>query len=281
MRSVSRGRQLARELLARATPEAVAVRQRIGRAPTLAIVAAGDHASRRFVDIKMEMLAAFPLRIDVAWLEPAGSSEAALDRVAQFNERAEVDAIFIQFPLPESVDPQLVADAVAATKDIDCSSNTAESEFHVGACEFAPVAPLAALDLLIDQLAFVKGRHVGVVGAPDAFTRALERMLQKEQALVTRISGNELPATSAVISADAMIITETLPDARLFNAIEQLPVLLDAGYYLPPRPADWIPASARSRIGIHLTQYGNVGPLTVAHLAASTIRAASNRAPAG
>ncbi|HEX6065934.1 MAG TPA: hypothetical protein VFZ04_16995, partial [Longimicrobiales bacterium] len=77
--------------------------------------------------------------------------------------------------------------------------------------------------------------------------------------------------------ADALVICAALPPPDVFAEIESLPVLLDAGYYLPARPAAWLPASASEHVGIVLNQYGNVGPLTVAHLARVTVRAAARR----
>ena len=85
---------------------------------------------------------------------------------------------------------------------------------------------------------------------------------------------SDLASNVVLAGADALVVTEALPSAEMLEALGRLPVLLDAGYYLPPRPADWIPANVRARIGVQLTQYGNVGPLTVAHLAIETLRAA-------
>ena len=270
MHSVSRGRELAREIIARMAPQA--------GMPTLAIVASDDAASRKFVQIKRDMLSGLDLRIEVAWLGEEASSNEAVRIVSGLNLREDVDAIFIQFPLPAFVDAQAVADAILEQKDIDCSSAAAESRFLAGTSGFEPVAPRAAFDLLHHELNSVTGRHVVIAGYDDPFTRALEAMLRDGEALVTRIAPEKGAVNSVVKDVDALIVPEKLPDIAMLNQIERLPVLLDAGYFLPPRPPDWIPAAVHNRIGVHLTQYGNVGPLTVAHLAAATIRAAGRRA---
>jgi methylenetetrahydrofolate dehydrogenase (NADP+)/methenyltetrahydrofolate cyclohydrolase len=254
-------------------PQAMVVRRKLGRVPTLAIVAADDDASRRFVQIKRDMLCLLPLRIEVVWLGQMASTDATLRCVSRLNLRADVDAIFIQFPLPDFVDAPAVANAILEHKDIDCSSAAAECDFLAGTSLLEPVAPRAAFDLLRDELNSIAGWHVVITGEDDPFTRALGAMLRNAEALVTRVSA-AAPEPS-LKDADALVITDTLPDERLWDPIDWLPVLLDAGYYLQPRPPDWIPAGAHTRIGTHLTQYGNVGPLTVAHLASATIRAAS------
>jgi methylenetetrahydrofolate dehydrogenase (NADP+)/methenyltetrahydrofolate cyclohydrolase len=273
MHSVSRGRELARELIARMAPQA--------GMPTLAIVAADDPASRKFVQIKRDMLSGFALRIEVAWLGEEASSNEAVRCVSGLNLREDVDAIFIQFPLPAFVDSQAVADAILEQKDIDCSSAAAESRFLAGTSDFEPVAPRAAFDLLHHELKSVAGRQVVITGDDDPFTRAFGKILRIAEASVTFVAADESAASIAIKNADALVITEKLPDNELLNQIDRLPVVLDAGYFLPPRPHNWIPAAVLNRIGTHLTQYGNVGPLTVAHLAASTIRAASIRTRSG
>jgi methylenetetrahydrofolate dehydrogenase (NADP+)/methenyltetrahydrofolate cyclohydrolase len=270
MRSASRGRELARERIARMAPKA--------GMPTLAIVASDDPASQKFVQIKRDMLSDLSLRIEVAWLGREASSNEALRCVSGLNLRDDVDAIFIQFPLPAFVDAQAVANAILEHKDIDCSSAVAESRFLAGASDFEPVAPRAAFDLLHDELNSIAGWHVVITGDDEPFTRALEKMLRTGEALVTRIAADESATRDVMKETDALVITEKLPDIRLLNQIDWLAVLLDAGYYLSPRPPDWIPSQLRSRIGTHLTQYANVGPLTAAHLAAATIRAASAKA---
>jgi methylenetetrahydrofolate dehydrogenase (NADP+) / methenyltetrahydrofolate cyclohydrolase len=270
MRSVSRGRELARELIARMAPP-------VG-APTLAIVAGDDAASQKFVQIKRDMLSGLSLRIEVGWLGQEASSNEAVRCVSGLNLRDDVDAIFIQFPLPPFIDGQAVADAILEQKDIDCSSAAAESRFLAGASDFEPVAPRAAFDLLADELNSIAGSHVVITGDDDPFTRGLERMLRTGEALVRRIAADESAATDIMKEADALVITEKLPNIAMLNQIERLQVLLDAGYFLPPRPPYWIPAAVLDRIDTHLTQYGNVGPLTVAHLAAATIRAESTKA---
>jgi hypothetical protein len=77
------------------------------------------------------------------------------------------------------------------------------------------------------------------------------------------------------LGTDALVVSDAPPAREILEAFERIAVLLDAGYYLPPRESDWLPARVRSHIGIYLVQYGNVGPLTVAHLAEATITAAS------
>lgn len=263
MQEVSRGRELARAIIARAQPRATAVKRKLGRPATVAIIAGADEASRRFVQIKRDMLIEVDVEIESIWLEDGATTEDIVGAIHSLNSNHSIDAIFLQFPLPAGIDPQVASDAVAIHKDIDCSGQVAESRFVEGASDFIPVAPHAALDLLESELGDLRGRRV-IVPADDAFGKALKALLARAGARTDAHQGH----------TDGLVFGETLPDAALLETIESVKVLLDAGYYLPPRGSGWVSASLRQRVRTFFTQFGNVGPLTVAHLAESTIAAA-------
>ena len=261
MKSAAHGRALANELIARLRAYA--------RPATLAILATDDEDGRRFVRIKQQALADVALTIIPIWLAPTATTADALAAINRLNDRIDVDGIFLQFPLPPNVEAQVAADAVQVSKDIDCSGSAAEREFLEGRSAFVPVAPRAALQLLRHELGTLNGKQVVLAAADDPFVRALRKLLEDA-------GGNA--TTSGEGAIDALVITETLPPPAVLENFPRIQVLLDAGYYLPRRPANWILPAARERIGVHLTQYGNVGPLTVAYLAQATLHAAEQAA---
>lgn len=274
---VARGGELARALIARVMPRAAVVESKLARKASLAIVAGTDPASRRFVQIKERLLADVALSIQPVWLADDAVTAQALRAVTTLNAREDVDAIFLQFPLPPQIDGQAVADALVPHKDVDCSGSVAEAAFVAGRTAFKPVAPQAACTLLQDALGFVSGKRILLCGDEDAFTRATRALLERRAAGVQVATPDSPDLRADLRLADALVICAALPPADVFTEIEWLPVLLDAGYYLPARPATWLPASSSEHVGIVLNQYGNVGPLTVAHLARATVRAAARR----
>ncbi|HEY0673586.1 MAG TPA: tetrahydrofolate dehydrogenase/cyclohydrolase catalytic domain-containing protein [Longimicrobiales bacterium] len=275
MQDVARGRELARGLIEQAEIESALLARTLGRKATIAIVAGSDHDARRFVELKRAALAKVAIEIAAVWLDEGATSPEAVAVIAELNKRDDIDAIFLQFPLPAGVDASRAANAVVMAKDIDCSSEEAERHFLTGNSPFVPVAPQAAFDLLDHELELSTGPTIVIAGGDDPFVRALQALLQHAPGSTQVCDSSQASLQSLPPTPAALVITESLPDVRIFDVIEELPVLLDTGYYLPPRPAGWIPARARARIGVHLTQYGNVGPLTVAHLARATLKAAT------
>lgn len=277
MQDVARGRELARGLIAQAEIESSALERTLGRKATIAIVAGNDHDARRFVELKRAALARVAIEIAAVWLDEGATSPEAVAVIAELNKRDDVDAIFLQFPLPAGIDAGEAANAVVMAKDVDCSSAEAERHFLAGDGPFVPVAPQAAFDLLNHELELTTTPTIVIAGGDDPFVRALRALLQRAGVSAHVCDSSDASLQSLPQAPAALVITDSLPDARIFDVIEELPVLLDTGYYLSPRPEGWIPARARARIGVQLTQYGNVGPLTVAHLAQATLTAAARR----
>ena len=280
METESRGRVLARARIEELAACAARTREEIGRTPALAILAGDDPAGRKFVQIKQDALAGIDLDIRVSWLSRSARTRDALDVITGLNAAPDVDGIFLQFPLPSAIDAHAASNAIALEKDIDCSSDAAMLELSAGNSRYLPAAPAAARDLLLDELRSLRGWNIVLVGE-DHFTRGLDLLLMDDGARVETVSANDSGCGGVLRDADAIVVTEALPHAATHRHIMRLPVLLDAGYYLPPREPDFMPDSLRRRIAVYLTQYGNVGPLTVAHLAKWTIHAAEPRVSAG
>jgi methylenetetrahydrofolate dehydrogenase (NADP+) / methenyltetrahydrofolate cyclohydrolase len=264
MEHLSVGRDLARTIIERVVVQSHIVRRHLGRPASVAIVAASDEVSRRFVQIKRDMLIELDLTLHAIWLNNDTSISEALNEIAELNVRDDIDAIFLQFPLPPQLSATVLSDAIVQEKDIDCSSKRCADAFRSGSGKFVPVAAVAVLDLLRQQLGALRDRRIAVYEVDDAFGLVLQELLRREGAAVA-------PTESAL---DALVITERVPQPEVFSKVERVSVILDAGYYLEKRGSDWVPEAVRRTVNVYLTQYGNVGPLTVAHLARATIEAA-------
>ncbi len=268
VKAEARGRAAARALIAGRGERATALERRIGRPARLTLLSGADAVSRRFVALKQAALADLPLDIHVAWLDETADTAQAIAQVEALNQRDDVDAIFLQFPLPAPIDAEDAANRVSLAKDVDCSSAEGEARFLSGSGPFVPVAPRAAQHLLHDALTDLMDKQIVLAGADDPFMRALGALLRRAGANVQR----ELRG-----AADALVVGEVLPPIEELRQIERLRVLLDAAYYLTPRDKGWL-AELNGKVDLLLGQHGNVGPLTVAYLAEATLKAAELRA---
>jgi methylenetetrahydrofolate dehydrogenase (NADP+)/methenyltetrahydrofolate cyclohydrolase len=210
------------------------------------------------------------------------STRSLRDQLLQLGEDSAVDGIFLQFPLPEHVDPQVCADAIDPGKDVDAAGTASLGRLLTGAPGFLPAAPGAVLELLGDALGPLLQRTVLIAGDNDVVARAILLLCAARGAIcgITAPADPALPDQLAGV--DAAVITGDIPPIDSLRQLRSGAVLLDAGYYLPRRPDGWLAPRVRSGLGAFLPQYGNVGPLTVALLMEATVRAAlrDGRAPA-
>ena len=104
LKPIARGAPLARVIIERAQNKAAALERKLGRLPRVVLVASDDRDGRRFVQLKKDALADVAMDIDAVWLERHANTATAVDAIRKLNGRADVDAIFLQFPLPSGID---------------------------------------------------------------------------------------------------------------------------------------------------------------------------------
>jgi len=270
----SAGAALAETLRRELRPRAARFQELAGRPATLAVVAARDEVQARFVGIKQEAFRAASMELRPAWLQPDSDTPEALAQVHRLNGDSAVDAVFLQFPLPAGIDGQRVGDIIDPGKDIDAAGSANLGRVLAGTQAYLPAAPAAMLRLLEHTLGELAGRSVLLIGADGLAERCLVLLAIARGATVCVLRPQDPAIADAAAGTDALVITDELPPGDALRNVRNGAVLLDAAYFRPPRPSGWLPERAQAHVGTYLPQYRNVGPLTVALLMQSTLRAA-------
>jgi methylenetetrahydrofolate dehydrogenase (NADP+)/methenyltetrahydrofolate cyclohydrolase len=274
MDTESQGRALAAARTLALAPEIERARRQRGRAPTLAILAADDPANRRFVELKHAAFQRAGLSLRARLFPPGSTTAAVQQAVLELNASADVDGIFLQFPLPEGVAGQVCADAIDPAKDVDAAGATCLGRLVAGDGLFVPAAPAAVLTLLGEGLGELLQRTVLVIGGDGVVARSILLLCAARGAICGITAPGDPALPDQLAGVDAAVITDTAPSPEALRPIRSGAVLVDAAYYLPRRPPDWLPERVRGQLAGFFPQYGNVGPLTVALLVEATVRAA-------
>lgn len=274
MEAETRGKTLAAARIRALAPEIERARLRLGRPPTLGVVATGDTTNRRFVAIKQEAFERAGAVLQPEFLAAGADTNSVRDVVTRLGRAAGVDGIFVQFPLPAAVDGQACADAIEPGKDVDAASAASLGRLLAGQPQFLPAAPAAVLELLSDGVGELLQRTVIVVGADGVVARAILLLCVARGAICGITAPDDPALPDQLAGVDAAVFTDALPPRDALRLVRSGAVLLDAAYYLPRRPDHWLQDRTRSQLGAFLPQYGNVGPLTVALLMEATVRAA-------
>ena len=268
------GVALADEMASETAARAAAFRAQWGRAPGLYVVLVGDNpASARYV--RSKQAAAQRLGIDAVIIHLAADSttDSILGSIRELNESESVDAILVQMPLPEQVNPSVIIGAVRPTRDVDGFHPTnmgllAERRPYVVPC--TPAGCLALIEGtgtdLFGKRAVVVGRSA-IVGLPlmlllnaqDAtvtlchrFTRDLREITRQAEVLVVAagvpglIHGEDVAPGAVVID-----VGQTRVEGKLVGDVDFTSVVESASWLTP------VP--------------GGVGPMTVAMVLRNTV----------
>ena len=149
-----------------------------GTAPTLGTVLASDApGAHRFMDLKHEACAELGVATRDRRLDPGVPPSAVVETVETLSEDPEVDAVFVQTPLPESVDTAALGRHLDPAKDVDCFHPENLGRLVAGDPRFVPATTAAVCRLLEYYDVSVAGRDAVVVGRSRAIGRPLANRL--------------------------------------------------------------------------------------------------------
>jgi methylenetetrahydrofolate dehydrogenase (NADP+)/methenyltetrahydrofolate cyclohydrolase len=138
--------------------------------PSLAAILVGDDpASRQYIKNKQRAAAELGCESRTIRMTAAEASlDALLEVIGKLNDDAQINAILIQVPLPESVDQFRLFDAIRYDKDLDAVGSASVGGFYRGRWgRFIPCTPRGVLSLLDYYKVPVVGTRAVVIGRSD------------------------------------------------------------------------------------------------------------------
>jgi methylenetetrahydrofolate dehydrogenase (NADP+)/methenyltetrahydrofolate cyclohydrolase len=236
-------------------------------------------------------------------LRPTTSTQELLALIDELNQRAEVDGILVQLPLPKQIDEVLVIEAVDPLKDVDGFHPTNVGLLAIGRPRFVPCTPAGIIELLDRNKIEMAGANACVVGRSQIVGRPVASLLLQRHATVTIchsrtrdlpsvtrqadiliaaigrpafIRGNYIKPGATVIDVGVNKITDANEARAMFGdeAGKRQEAIKQRGYTLV---GDVHPAEADQVAGRRTPVPGGVGLLTVAMLMRNTLQAAKAR----
>ena len=284
------GKELSAEILAALPARAEAVKARLGRPPSLAIVNYFPD-SPSAVYVKRKMAACEKAGIAVKLFAPRAEEgyPAFKALLASLGADPGVDAIMVERPLPAGFDTTETWDALPAAKDVDGLSSLnmgrlfiarSFAEIEAGAF-FVPCTALAVIKLMRRHGIDPARKNVAVAGRSAVVGRPLAQMLTLLDATVTLCHTRTRDVAAAFRAAD--IVVAAAGKARWVKKEMLAPgaVLLDVGTNFDEHgkmcgDADF--EAVKETAAAVSPVPGGVGPVTLACLLDAAVRAAE-RAP--
>lgn len=245
------------------------------RPPGLAMILVGnDPGSEIYVRIKSKTCAELGMYGEQIHRPESITTGDLLGIIEGLNQRAEIDGILVQTPLPPQVDKNRVLRAVSPDKDVD--------GFHplnVGALvENLPgpraCTPLGILEMLRRYDVPIAGRHAVVVGRSDIVGKPMALLLLHANATVTICHSKTVNLAEECRRADILVAAIGRAHLITRDFIKPGAVIVDVGMNRNPDgklAGDVNPEDAKAMASAYTPVPGGVGPLTIATLMSNTV----------
>ncbi|HWD58229.1 MAG TPA: bifunctional methylenetetrahydrofolate dehydrogenase/methenyltetrahydrofolate cyclohydrolase FolD [Stellaceae bacterium] len=279
------GAGIAARLRQRVAEAVAALHVSHGIVPGLAAIIVGDDpASQIYIRNKARActaagLASFEHRLP----EDAGAAEL-LAQVARLNADERVDGILVQLPLPETIDPQDVFNAVDPAKDVDGFHPLNVGRLWSRQPSLVPCTPQGCLILLRSVLPSLAGAEAVILGRSQIVGRPLAALLVAADCTVTVAHSKSHDPRGICRRADILVAAAGEPEMVPADWIKPGATVIDVGTHRIAAPdgtarlvGDVAFAAAREVAGAITPVPGGVGPMTIACLLQNTVIAACRR----
>ncbi len=253
------------------------------RAPGLAVILVGaDPASKVYVENKRKACTevgfksvAYDLPVDV-------DQESLLTLIKTLNERADIDGILIQLPLPNHLDASLVVNCIAPNKDVDGLHPYNMGRLAVRDPLLRPCTPKGIMRLLSSTGTTLKGKEAVIVGASNMVGRPMLLELLMAGATVTTCHRFTQNLQDHIALGDILVVAVGKQRFIPGDWIKKGAIVIDVGINRTETGklvGDIDYERACERAAWITPVPGGVGPMTVASLMENTLYAADNLNP--
>jgi methylenetetrahydrofolate dehydrogenase (NADP+) / methenyltetrahydrofolate cyclohydrolase len=245
----------------------------------LATVLVGeDPASEIYIRLKHKAAAEVGIRARDVRLATQTTEEELLEEVDQLNGDEAIDGLLVQLPLPGHIDEARVIRAIEPVKDIDGLHPLNAGQLYLGAPAHVGATPAGVMALLEEYDVPVEGARAVVVGRSDIVGKPAALLLLHANATVTVCHSRTKDLAAHTREADILVVGVGQAGVIRSEHVCGGATVIDVGMN---RSGDGVvgdvdPAVAE-RAGLITPVPGGVGPMTIAMLLRSAVRAARYR----
>ncbi|HVU69441.1 MAG TPA: bifunctional 5,10-methylenetetrahydrofolate dehydrogenase/5,10-methenyltetrahydrofolate cyclohydrolase [Ktedonobacteraceae bacterium] len=262
------GKAMAAELRAELRAEVAEYVQREGQTPEVVVVrAGGDAASGVYSKAILRAAEGVGLTARLEQLPARVMAEELQDLLQQLNASPHTRGIIVQMPLPGHLSQQMVADTLAAEKDIDGISPRSAGNLFLGLPSFLPATAAAVMEILARTHTPLAGRRAVVISRSNVVGKPLALMLLQKNATVTICHSRTRDLAQITRQADVLIAAAGRARMVTGEMVRPGATVIDVGINENPAGSGGIVgdvdfASVQPVAGALTPVPGGVGPLT-------------------
>jgi methylenetetrahydrofolate dehydrogenase (NADP+) / methenyltetrahydrofolate cyclohydrolase len=245
----------------------------------LATVLVGDDpASDIYIRLKHKAAGEVGINAKDIRLASQTTEEELLDQVAQLNADDAIDGLLVQLPLPGHIDEARIIRAIDPKKDVDGLHPLNFGQLVLGRPAHVGATPVGVMRLLEEYNVPLEGARAVVVGRSDIVGKPQSLLLLHENATVTICHSRTEDLGAVTREADVVVVAVGHANVIGPDDVREGATVIDVGMN---RGEDGVvgdvdPATAE-RAGLITPVPGGVGPMTIAMLLASAVKAAKYR----
>lgn len=272
------GRAMGTEIRAELRDDVRNYVQKRGQAPGLAIVrVGGDAASGVYSKAILRIAGDVGVQARLEQLPEALSPDKFRSVLLRLNADQDTQGIIVQMPLPAQLSQKIVADTIAAKKDIDGISVQSAGKLFLGLPSFLPSTAAAVMEILERSKTPLAGKRAVIIGRSNVVGKPLSIMLLQKNATVTICHSRTVNLAEITRQADVLVAAVGRANMVTAEMVRPGATVIDVGINARPEGGivgDVDLASVQEVAGALTPTPGGVGPLTNVMLLKQCVRAA-------
>jgi len=245
----------------------------------LATVLVGDDpASEIYIRLKHKAANEVGIAARDIRLASQTAEDELLEQVEQLNADDAIDGLLVQLPLPGHIDEARVIRALDPVKDVDGLHPLNAGQLYLGEPAHVGATPVGIMALLEEYEVPIEGARAVVVGRSEIVGRPAAFLLLHANATVTVCHSRTRGLSAHTREAEILVVAVGQAGVIGADDVREGATVIDVGMNRTDEglTGDVDPAAAE-RAGLITPVPGGVGPMTIAMLLRSTVRAARYR----
>ena len=245
----------------------------------LATVLVGDDpASEIYIRLKHKAANEVGIAARDIRLASQTAEDELLEQVEQLNADDAIDGLLVQLPLPGHIDEARVIRALDPVKDVDGLHPLNAGQLYLGEPAHVGATPVGIMALLEEYEVPIEGARAVVVGRSEIVGRPAAFLLLHANATVTVCHSRTRGLSAHTREAEILVVAVGRAGVIGADDVREGATVIDVGMNRTDEglTGDVDPAAAE-RAGLITPVPGGVGPMTIAMLLRSTVRAARYR----
>ncbi len=250
----------------------------LGEIGLATVLVGNDPASDIYIRLKHKAAGEVGINARDIRLASHTTEDELLEQVEQLNRDDRIDGLLVQLPLPGHIDEARVIRAIAPVKDVDGLHPLNAGQLYLGAPAHVGATPVGVMALLEEYDVSIEGANAVIVGRSDIVGKPASLLLLQANATVTVCHSRTKDLAAHTREADILVVGVGQAGVIQPDHVREGATVIDVGMN---RGEDGVigdvdPAVAE-RAGLITPVPGGVGPMTIAMLLRSTVRAARYR----